>query len=732
MKEKVEGTMEQTNEEIIPQEAHEQALQERFALAVDRIARLKQEQLIAEPFCSYFQKTAAFVSLTVAAYEFVASGQIYQASLSELGERNHRLYEDILPSAYASSYADPSYAEAVFGAKWGPIASFLYTELRSLIVFAHEQRTDRMVIRMELLLEIYSAFLAAAEEGQATSDRAGAGEPGSFYPPYEEIKRIIYWFVSDYAELAAEEKIAALVDPGRDFALRLVMDSDLADLHYLYYFGEYVTDNELTIARHLLDQPEETIRLMARTVSEGFRKGFEVTGRDITKKKTVNVRFCLGFERMIRQTVKDFAQLGLAVTINRASSTILEGRGVNRVGYYGAIPNKQFDFDHKDDQALVLDGQLITRRLEALKAAYEQHRDQAAVFAGPAVVEVFGESPVNLIIKNTVIAFSDKQQQLMVGYMSAAGELQNRYIPGDERSFTIIAFPVPEIGDHFKEIFDETILINTLDYDRYRDIQQIIIDALDQGGQVYVKGCNGNRTELTINLIGLSDPATQTGFENCVADVNIPVGEVFTSPRLAGTCGQLHVTRVFLNELEYIDLSLTIKDGMVTDYSCANFSQPAENQKYIRDNLLHHHPTLPMGEFAIGTNTTAYMMGKKYNIANRLPILIAEKTGPHFAFGDTCYSHSEDVVVYNPNGKEIIARDNELSLLRKSDPSKAYFNCHTDITIPYDELGELSVVLPGNTEADRSSGALAETTITIIKNGRFVLPGCEELNKPFE
>ena len=63
-------------------------------------------------------------------------------------------------------------------------------------------------------------------------------------------------------------------------------------------------------------------------------------------------------------------------------------------------------------------------------------------------------------------------------------------------------------------------------------------------------------------------------------------------------------------------------------------------------------------------------------------ILIAEKMGPHFAVGDTCYSWSEDTAMYNPDGKEIIARDNEISILRKEDISKAYFGWHTDITIP--------------------------------------------------
>ena len=231
---------------------------------------------------------------------------------------------------------------------------------------------------------------------------------------------------------------------------------------------------------------------------------------------------------------------------------------------------------------------------------------------------------------------------------------------------------------------------------------------------------NGNRTDIMVNLVELKDSSKETKFENCVADVNIPVGEVFTSPVLSGTNGTLHVSKVFLNELEYRDLEIEFVDGRTSSYSCANYDSKEENEKYIKDNILFHHEYLPIGEFAIGTNTTAYVVGKKYDIAAKLPILIAEKTGPHFAVGDTCYSHEEDLVSYNPDGKAIVARSNEIAELRKTEPDKAYFNCHTDITIPYDELGRIDAVL--------SDG----NRISIIENGRFVLPGTEELNKAFE
>ena len=177
---------------------------------------------------------------------------------------------------------------------------------------------------------------------------------------------------------------------------------------------------------------------------------------------------------------------------------------------------------------------------------------------------------------------------------------------------------------------------------------------------------------------------------------------------------------MYLNELYYKDLELTFTDGMVTSYTCANFTDPEENKRYVHENVMMQHETLPMGEFAIGTNTTAYRMARDFQIADKLPILIAEKTGPHFAVGDTCYSHAEDTKVYNPDGKEIMAKDNERTQIRKEDASKAYFNCHTDITIPYDELDAITAILPDG------------STIDVIRDGRFVVPGTEQLNIPLE
>ena len=298
--------------------------------------------------------------------------------------------------------------------------------------------------------------------------------------------------------------------------------------------------------------------------------------------------------------------------------------------------------------------------------------------------------------------------------------MTNLYIKGEERSFTIISWPIPEIGEKYEEIFQEIIRINTLDAKLYEQVQQTIIDALDQGDYVHILGKDGNKTDLKVKLWELSDPAKETIFENCVADVNIPVGEVFTSPVLEGTDGVLFVSKVYLKELQYQNLEIHFQDGRTTEYTCTNFENEEENKKYIKDNVLSNHASLPLGEFAIGTNTTAYAAAEKYDIADKLPILIAEKMGPHFAVGDTCYSWEEDNISCNPNGKRIVARENSVSACRKESPEKAYFNCHLDITIPYEELGKISVHTKNGEE------------IVIIEDGHFVLPGTEVLNAPLD
>ena len=676
-------------------------IRERYDLTIDRIGRICMEKTVGEQFREYFQKTAEFILEIERIRKLIETGMWKQLSAEEKREENRKLYEDILPGQYAASYANPAYAVQKLGEEYGRILSFLYTEIRGEIIYAFEQKDLYLTICNELFIEIYNCFESVEQ------------------PVYEEIKEIVYWYASDYADVFVADRIREQIDPSLDFATTIIMQADLSDSSYLYDYGEYVSDNEKITAEYLDTLPEETIQKMADTYTEGYRMCFVNGRKDLSKKKTVNVRYPLGFERMMRRALENFEKMGLQPVIFRNAVSVLI-KGKNRTGYYGGVANSQYEFDHQFDQGLFLDKKYVERKLEVMKSTYENHKELARGLAGPAVLEGFGDIPFAPVSKPENVSLTKKQEQLEVFYAGKAGQLVNEYVPGDERGFTIISFPLPAIGEKYEEIFDEVIRINTLDSELYGKIQQNIIDVLDRGTYVHVEGKGDNKTDLDIQLYPLKDPSKETIFENCVADCNIPVGEVFTSPVLKGTNGTLHVSKVFLHELQYQNLEITFEDGMIKDYTCTNFESEEENKKYVFDNVLYNHDTLPIGEFAIGTNTTAYVMAQKYGIEDKLTILIAEKMGPHFAVGDTCYSWSEDVKVYNPNGKEIVARDNEVSILRKEDVSKAYYQCHTDITIPYEELAEISVV----TEQGEK--------IMILQDGRFVVPGTEKLNEPFQ
>ena len=672
----------------------------RYELAISRIREMMDEETVEEKFRDYFRTVGKFILLIDETNRKLKDGSFEKYSMEELKAWNTKLYEDILADTYNISYGNPAYAVEKLGAEYGSVLSALYAEIRGAISYVYEQNVEYLDILFELFIEVYNQF-----EGE---------------PSIKNIKDTIYWYASDYCDVFVADRIIDQVDANRSFAADIIRQSDLTDLRYLYSFGEYISDSELRTARHLLELDESVIVNMADVYTEGYRIGFVNTGKDLSKKKTVNIRYVLGFERVVKKAIENFEKMGLSPVIYRSGVSMLTKRQHLKIGYYGAIANKQYEYDHRDDQALFLDKKFVERKLEVMQTTYERCKDLASVFAGPACIEMFGEEPFVPEVKEEVLTLSEKQRELSVSFDSRQSQMVNNYIPGDERSFTIIAYPVPEIGDKYEEIFDEIIRINTLDAKVYEKVQQTLIDALDQGTCVRILGGNGNHTDLTIQLHPLKDREKETIFENCVADVNIPVGEVFTSPVLEGTNGVLHVSKVYLNELQYQDLEITFANGMIADYNCKNFERELENKEYIQEHVLHRHATLPLGEFAIGTNTTAYVAAKKYGIEDKMPILIAEKMGPHFAVGDTCYSWSEDIQVYNPNGKEIIARDNSVSILRKEDVSKAYYHCHTDITIPYEELKSITVITKDGKE------------ILLIENGEFVLSGTEILNEPLK
>ena len=78
--------------------------------------------------------------------------------------------------------------------------------------------------------------------------------------------------------------------------------------------------------------------------------------------------------------------------------------------------------------------------------------------------------------------------------------MTNQYIKGEEKKLYNCCISNSEIGEQYKEIFDEVIKINTLDANLYEKVQQTMIDALDQGESVRILGKGENKTDLTVQL----------------------------------------------------------------------------------------------------------------------------------------------------------------------------------------------------------------------------------------
>ena len=660
-------------------------LMERYEVVTERVAEIAADAKDAGKYADYFEKTAQYLMLLNKIVNHALKDEIRGMEEEYAVEINTQLFADIKGEAYENSYANPTFAVAQFGKEAGQMLSMLSANIHGAKRDAFEGNLQGVCIYSELFVELYCYFCEEEVE-------------------LDLVKDALYSFMHDYSEVFNENFVCRMINPDYDYYTDIVMEADLSNTAYLYRYGMNVSENETGIAKFLNTFSDEEIQAMADTYTEGYRMGFIATQKDLSIKTTVDVRYPIGFERMVRAAIKNFEKLNLRCVLRPSTTSA----------------NKQYEYDHKEDAAIWMDKAYVERSLEVYRTVFEKYKEMAAGYAGPAVIEVFGEEPFSPASKEANPKLDEKQQKLSIYQRSEFGQIMNRYIKGEERSFTIIAYPIPEIGEKFEEIFAETVKLNTLDYVLYRDMQQKIIDVLDQAEKVHILGANGNKTDLYVSIYPLENPEKETAFENCVADVNIPVGEVFTSPVLKGTTGKLHVSQVYLGEYNFLNLEIDFVDGMIDKYTCTNFDSEEENKKYMQDNVLFRHETLALGEFAIGTNTTAYKMAREYDIAAKLPILIAEKTGPHFAVGDTCYTYDEDNITYNPDGKAIVARDNEVSILRKTDMSKAYFNCHTDITIPYDELGRITVIKRDGSTED------------IIVDGRFVVPGTDLLNKPLD
>lgn len=512
--------------------------------------------------------------------------------------------------------------------------------------------------------------------------------------------------LSAWAEVRAVElarrEAAALTAVGEENPWEQVLRrAGGEDLSWMEEYGLPVREEERALARFLFQYPAGRLRRMGEHIVQAVLHGFVSQSRDRRDRRLVRLSYCLGQEALAGEVLRSLEERGLRAIVQRPQCLAWSG---------------EYAMAHASDLAACLSEGALEALLAAYAGAFADRSDRLLDTCAMIGIGQFGEAAG--IPRPEAYAPPPERLARLQRLEDAKRTLEAAYLPPSDLSFCKAAYPNLLVGERFPAVFDAFYELNTMDSHRYELIQQTIIDALDVCTYVELKGAGENRTDLRISLPPLGDPSRETNFLNCGGDLNIPHGELFTTPRLEGTSGVLHVREIYLRGVHFQDLFLRFEDGLVTDYGCGGCGDAAAGRAYVREHLLQGRDTLPMGEFAIGSNTLAYAIVRDMDLLPRMPILLAEKMGPHIAVGDPCFARGEDAPVYNLyDKKEMVARENERTARRGGD-QPVYTNVHTDITLAFDELERL--------EGVRAGGA----RVAILERGRFVLAGTEALNEP--
>ena len=367
-------------------------MSERIELSIGRIAEIPTETLVPQPFRDYFERVAEFL-LSV-----------------KKDADNRKLYEDILPDHYCLSYANPDYAVTKLGPYFGPILSAVYAEIRGVIPYVFEDDESGTATFYELFLEVYGNFT------------------GEELPKPETIRNIMRSYCEDYLPDFMAERVREQVDPSQNFAVRIIMNADLSSTDYLYEFGEYISEDTLALAKYMNSLPEKTVRDTAHSFAREYRLSSCQTHIDQSEKKTVEIVYDLGFERMVRYAIEEFDGMGLSTTIVRAPCRLVSKSSERKNGCTGAIPNMQFDYDHRNDIGLFLDDEYVSKYLRATQEAYEEVKDLARVFAGTVIIETFGKEPFVPGKCEHAVTLSRYQQEKLTYMRNEGAKITNRYI----------------------------------------------------------------------------------------------------------------------------------------------------------------------------------------------------------------------------------------------------------------------------------------------------------------
>ncbi len=606
------------------------------------------------------------------------------ASLRELQADQELIWKDILPENYKESFANPDFCGSCFGRLLGPVMASVSAYFREGAGDIDTHRRFLLTARLRFFFTLHYHM---------THERVLA-ENVSALLRRQRIEHL-------------SEEMGLAVLGSRTPADRAVSDrietASLAEPYYLYMLGGYVSEEAIRCARFMMTLPEEEIEKAAVSLAEAYSNGLSRARRDIRRKKTLCLHYPLGMERLAAAALSALRSKGWTVFAAAPSFT---------------HPNPQYLYDHANDTALILNEEYAAACQKEYDKLYEENSAALSAFGGTVNILSFGNQPFVPEKKALRPEYKADQRALIRKTEADMAVSRKSFAEEANESSTAVAYPSPLIGENFEVIFRELLKLNADNAGRLERVQSSLINALDKGSAVTIIGKAPNETRLTVSLTMPENPRRQNGFFSCLADYELPAGEIYTTPRLAGTNGLLHIEKLSYRGYSFENLKLTFEDGLVSSWSCSDCPDAEEGSRLMAEVLFAPLETLPLGQLSIGTNTALCCLAERYSLDACLPELLRSKISVQFVLGDSCFAGTEETAVFNPDRKEMIARENEKTALRREDPTEAYTHVRIPLSLAFLDIEKITVI------TEKGSNDL-------IRSGRFVLPGADILNEPF-
>ena len=209
----------------------------------------------------FFNQSATYI-LTAVKLERELNEDYFQTkSLQEMQVYNYTLHKDKILEIYESSFANPAYSVKCFKDKFGQLNIILYLYIISLGKLAHEHLIYKIDSINQLFIDYYNIY-----------HKHGAD--------YDKLLLALkkYVVANRYDNLCWG--YLKRFSPDFDFYTNWVKNADLNDLRYLYYYGNYVSEDELKTAEFLNTLPEEKIEYVMKQTAKAYIDSFSESNKD--------------------------------------------------------------------------------------------------------------------------------------------------------------------------------------------------------------------------------------------------------------------------------------------------------------------------------------------------------------------------------------------------------------------------------------------------------------------